>query len=116
MARILVVDDDPLILETVSDWLNFEQHTVKVVRSGPAGWESLKTGKFDLVILDWDMPELNGFEILKRLRDSGDRTRVIMLTGHTSIDDKESGLDAGADDYVTKPFHMKELCARVRAI
>ncbi len=116
MARILIVDDDPLVLETIEDWLTFEKHSVTVANAGPAGWEYLQNNEYDLVVLDWDMPELTGIEILKRLREAGASLRIVMLTGHTSIDDKEIGLDSGADDYVTKPFHMKELCARVRAL
>src|SRR5262249_34121499 len=80
------------------------------------GWELAKTKTYDLLILDWDIPDLNGINILKRFRDAGGRAPVIMLTGHASASDKELGLDTGADDYLTKPFDVTELAARVRAL
>src|SRR5262245_17694808 len=109
MARILVVDDDRAILGAIEDWLTFENHTVTTASSGRAGWQQLQDNEYDLVILDWDMADMTGIDILRELRAAGATTRVIMLTGHTSIDDKALGLDAGADGYMTKPFHVKEL-------
>lgn len=114
MARILVVDDDRVILAAVEDWLTFEKHDVTAVNSGRKGRQQLQADTYDLVILDWDMPDITGPDILKEFRDAGGTTPVILLTGHTSIDDKAYGLDAGADDYITKPFHVKELSARIR--
>ncbi|HEY9871547.1 MAG TPA: response regulator, partial [Candidatus Obscuribacterales bacterium] len=115
MAKILVVDDDPQVTETIEDRLTFEEHAVTVANSGMAGWEHLQKDQYDLVVLDWDMPDITGIDILRKFRASGGTTPVIMLTGHSSIDDKEHGLDSGADDYLTKPFSMKELSARIRA-
>ncbi len=116
MAKILFVDDDPQLATMVEDWLAYEKHDVDGVRSGFEGWEKARANKYDLLILDWDLPDLNGIDLLKRFRSSGGTTPVLMLTGHTNINDKEQGLDAGADDYLTKPFHMKELSARIRAL
>src|SRR4030095_14960362 len=115
MARILVVDDDPAVLATIEDRLILEDHVVTLANAGNVGWEHLQNDEYDLIVLDWDMPELNGIELLKRFRAAGGTTPIIMLTGHSSIDDKECGLDSGADDYLTKPFNMRELSARIKA-
>lgn len=116
MAKILVVDDHVQISEMVGDWLTTENHAATVVHTGFEGWKLIQSNEFDLAILDWDLPDLNGIDILKKFREAGGTTPVIMLTGHKSVEDKELGLDVGADDYVTKPFHMKELCSRIRAV
>ncbi len=115
MAKILLVDDDVDNLGIMSSWLTHEQHETDSASGGPEGWELLKNNQYDLVILDWDMPELTGIEILKQFREMDESTPVVMLTGRAHIDDKAEGLDSGASDYLTKPFHMKELSARVRA-
>lgn len=115
MAKILVVDDDPEILETIVDRLTFEKHDVSAVSAGLAAWEHLQKNEYALVILDWELPDVKGIDILRKFRAAGGRTPIIMLTGHTSMDDKESGLDSGANDYLTKPFQMQELSARIRA-
>jgi CheY-like chemotaxis protein/tRNA A-37 threonylcarbamoyl transferase component Bud32 len=114
MAKILVVDDDADLAGIVQDWLMTEDHSVEVAIGGIKAWERLQADQYDIVIMDWDMPDINGIDVLKRFRAAGGLTPVIMLTGRTAIDDKEKGLDTGADDYVTKPFHMKELTARIR--
>ncbi|HEY9871098.1 MAG TPA: protein kinase [Candidatus Obscuribacterales bacterium] len=116
MAKVLVVDDDVELAGMVEDWLMYEQHNVTVVHTGFEGWSQIQTNEYELAILDWDLPDLNGIDILKRHRAAGGTTPIIMLTGHGTIDDKAEGLDSGANDYVTKPFHMKELSARVRAV
>jgi CheY-like chemotaxis protein len=116
MPKILVIDDDRELAGMVEDWLLYEKHDVHVVHTGFEGWKELQAGDFDLALCDWDLPDLNGIDIVKRVRASGGSTPIIMLTGHTSIEDKEQGLDSGANDYLTKPFHMKELSARVRAV
>jgi serine/threonine protein kinase len=115
MAKVLVVDDDPLLSGTLEDWLLGEKHNVEVADTGFKGWEKLQKNEYDFVILDWDLPDLNGVDILKMYRGAGNTTPVLLLTGRSSLDDKEQGLDSGADDYLTKPFHVKELAARMRA-
>jgi len=115
MAKILVVDDDPQVLESVADRLTFEEHTVTVASTSLEGWTHLQSNDYDLVVLDWELPDGTGVDILRRFRQAGGSTPIIMLTGRTSIDDKESGLDSGANDYLTKPFSLKELSARIRA-
>jgi serine/threonine protein kinase len=116
MARVLVIDDDVPLSGMVQDWLSREEHSVHVVHTGLEGWQQIKTGQFELIILDWDLPDIHGIDIIKRFRASGGTTPIILLTGHTSVDDKESGLDSGANDYLTKPFHLKELSVRIRTL
>lgn len=116
MAKILLVEDDLNLANTVRTYLLFEQHTVEHIADGQSAFEKLRTLTFDLIVLDWELPRMSGMDILKRFRSYGGTTPILMLTGHDTITDKEQGLDSGADDYLTKPFHMKELGARVRAL
>lgn len=115
MAKILYVDDDADFALITAAALMAQSHEVIVINEGPEGWSALKSDRYELVILDWDMPGLNGIEILQLMRTAGDTTPVIMLTGRTKIDDKMQGLDTGANDYLTKPFEVGELLARIRA-
>ncbi len=116
MARILVVDDDVDHLGIMSSWLENEKHAVDAVDSAARACDCLQTAGYDLLILDWDMPDFNGIELLRQFRAAGGTTPILMLTGRADVNDKAEGLDAGANDYLTKPFHMKELSARVRAL
>ncbi|MBA4075039.1 MAG: DNA-binding response regulator, partial [Cyanobacteria bacterium PR.023] len=117
MAKILFVEDDKDLTEMVNDWLSADGYSVEVVHDGTEGWEVLRKGKFDLIILDWHLPGgLSGPEICRKYRDSEGKAPVIMLTGRTEITEKEQGFDAGVDDYLTKPFNLKELSARLRAL
>jgi DNA-binding response OmpR family regulator len=116
MAKILVIEDDRDVIKVVKDSLVLEGHTVETIESGDKGSEHLKQNQYDLVVLDWMLPKLTGIEILKELRTSGNNTPVLMLTGQDVVDSRAEGLESGADDYLTKPFHVNELCARVRAI
>lgn len=100
----------------VSEWLLSESYSLEVVHDGAVGFEFLRQGHYDLVILDWDLPSMSGIDILRKYRAAKFATPVIMLTGKGQIQDKETGLDTGADDYLTKPFSMKELSARIRAL
>ena len=116
MAKILLVDDDVSLCDVVEQALKEEQHVVETVYSGNEALDRLRLYFYDAVILDWSLPEKNGLEICKSYRARGGNTRILMLTGKTEINDKEAGLDAGADDYLTKPFSMRELAARIRAL
>lgn len=116
MAKILVADDDVGQAEAVADALKREFHAVEVVHDGSEALDRLKLYHYDLVILDWQMPEMSGIEALRKFRMSGGKTSVLMLTGKTEISDKIEGLDTGADDYLTKPFRAEELAAHVRAL
>lgn len=115
MAKILVVDDDKELSAVLFDWFKGENHSVDLVHDGKEASEQLQHFSYDIVILDWDLPLLAGVEVCRRFRARGGTTPVIMLTGKSGSPDKIQGLDAGADDYVTKPFDPGELSARVRA-
>jgi DNA-binding response OmpR family regulator len=116
MAKILLVEDDKDLAENVEDWLKHETYVVEVAHTAELAAELLATFYYDLLILDWNLPGLSGIDLIKTYRANGGLTSVLMITGKETIKDKEVGLDAGADDYLTKPFHLRELSARVRAL
>lgn len=116
MSKILIVEDDLQLCASYTSWLSVDKHTVEIVNNGADAALRLRTYQYDLVIMDWNLPDITGPEICRQYRDDGGRIPILMLTGKDTIDDKSSGLDAGADDYLTKPFHMKELSARIRAL
>ena len=113
--RILVVDDEPFIRDLLSAALRFEGFDVEVAGSGNEALQLAKPGRYDLVMLDVMMPDVEGTEVCRRLRDSGVGVPVVFLTARDSTEDKVLGLGM-ADDYVTKPFSLEELVARVRAV
>lgn len=115
MAKILVVDDDLELADSIVNWLKLEQHTVEVANSGEDGLQLIEQFQFELILLDWGLPNISGYDLLRTIRSAGNQTPVIFLTGRDDIDSKEFGLDGGADDYLTKPFDMRELSARVRS-
>lgn len=114
--RILLVEDDELLGRGIHLGLTQYQYTVDWVKNGLAAWSALQTEHFDLVILDLGLPKLSGEDILKNMRAKNILTPVIILTAHDAIHHRIQGFDNGADDYVTKPFNLEELCARIRAI
>lgn len=116
MAKILVVEDEKDLAHSVRDWLLLEGHKVDAVLDGQQALEWLQFNEYDVVVLDIFLPGLDGFEVCRRYRRSGGLARVLMLTAKSAVSDKESGLDAGADDYITKPFDLKEVSARIRAL
>jgi len=115
-ARIVVVDDDEALRNAVSRALRLEGYDVELARDGAEGLAHLAGLSADLVVLDVLMPGLDGITVCRRLRESGDRTPVLMLTARDTVSDRVLGLDAGADDYLTKPFALEELKARIRAL
>ncbi|MBX9685111.1 MAG: response regulator transcription factor [Candidatus Obscuribacterales bacterium] len=116
MAKILIVEDDKSIANTLIDLLKHEQHTVEAVHSGTDGLDRLKFYAYDLVVLDWELPGMTGVDLLRTFRNSGGTSQVLMLTGKSEMDSKEYGLDCGADDYLTKPFDIREFLARIRSL
>ena len=108
LAKILLVEDDVDLAMTIGDGLTAERHTVETFNDGLDGHDTLKMTEYDVIVLDWDLPGMAGIDILKNFRAAGGNTPVIMLTGKGEIAEKEQGLDSGADDYVTKPFNLKE--------
>jgi two-component system response regulator MprA len=115
-ARILVVDDEPAVQSALFRALSLERYDVARAGDGEEALAQLGSAPYEAVILDIAMPRMDGLEVCKRLRASGDRTPVLVLTARGEIDDRVAGLDAGADDYLVKPFALRELLARVRAL
>ncbi len=114
--RILLVEDDRMLSEAITRALTQSAHVVDVSYNGEEADRALATYEYGLVLLDIGLPKLDGFEVLKRLRGRRNAVPVLVLTVRESIDDRISGLDMGADDYLAKPFHLSELEARVRAL
>jgi len=114
--RLLLVEDDPMIGEAVAAGLKREGFTVDWVRDGRAADTALNVEEFDLLLLDLGLPHVGGIEVLKALRARGSGIPVLILTARDAVTDKVQGLDAGADDYVVKPFDLIELSARIRAL
>ena len=116
MAKILIVEDDESLRDALELALLAERHTVDTSGDGGEAEFKLKTFDYDLLIMDWQLPDADGPDIVKRFRERGGVTPVLMLTGKSASLDKEFGLDSGADDYLTKPFDTVELKARIRAL
>ncbi|UCG85365.1 MAG: response regulator transcription factor [Gemmatimonadota bacterium] len=116
MTRVLIVEDDPAILRGLKDNLEAESYEVLTAPDGQTGYRLIREQKPELVILDLMLPRMSGYEVCRRVRADGDMTPILMLTARGEEADRVLGLDLGADDYVTKPFSVRELLARVRAI
>ncbi|WP_203298940.1 response regulator transcription factor [Marinobacter sediminum] len=114
--RILLVEDDHPLANTMLEMLREDQNTVDWLDDGQQALNALLEETFDLVILDLTLPRVDGLDIVRRIRKRGIQTPVIILTARTELDEKLQGLDSGADDYLTKPFAMAELKARIRAV
>ncbi len=114
--RILLVDDEVELADPLSRLLTREGYGVDVAYDGMSGSELASEGNYDLLILDWMLPKRSGLEICQQLRSQGQTTPVLFLTAKDTLDDRVEGLDAGADDYLVKPFELRELLARVRAL
>jgi len=116
MVSILVVDDEPAVRQALQRALSFEGYAVRTADDGRGALDSLLHEPADAILLDVTMPGLDGLEVCRRLRAAGDRTPILMLTARHATADRVSGLDAGADDYLVKPFALEELLARIRAL
>jgi two-component system response regulator MprA len=114
--EVLVVDDEPAVRIALERALGLERYDVRTAADGRAALDHLVDHRVDAIVLDVAMPGVDGLEVCRRLRAAGDRTPVLMLTARDAIDDRVAGLDAGADDYLVKPFALKELKARLRAL
>lgn len=114
--RLLYAEDEKSLAKAVSTILIRNNYSVDVVYDGLSALDYLATENYDGVILDVMMPKLDGIQVLKKMRENGDSTPVLLLTAKSEIDDRVLGLDSGANDYLTKPFDMKELLARIRAM
>lgn len=116
MAKILVIEDDDELCQGISSSLAAEHYIVEAVKDGSDGFERMRSYQYDLVIADWGLPGMTGVDLCKRYRSAGGQGLVLMLTGRATLADKEAGFEAGVDDYITKPFTMRELLARVRSL
>ncbi len=116
MTKILVIEDDPKTASAIRTGLRGESYQATAARTGNEGFSLLAAESFDLVVLDWMLPGRDGIEILKTIRTGGDKTPVLLLTARDAVEDRVLGLEAGADDYLVKPFAFAELLARVRAL
>jgi two-component system, OmpR family, response regulator len=115
-ARLLVVDDEPTILELLAGTLRFAGFDVQTADSGAEALRAAASGRPDLILLDIMMPDCDGFEVVRRIRGGGPRIPVIFLTARDGVHDRVTGLTLGGDDYVTKPFSLDEVLARIRAV
>ena len=114
--RLLLVEDEKRMAQALCEILRQEKYDTDHYADGISGLEAAESGIYDLIILDVMLPGMNGFEMAKKLRQGGMHTPILMLTAKAELDDKVTGLDSGADDYLTKPFMTKELLARIRAL
>lgn len=114
--KILIVEDDPKTAQAIHRGLGAEGYEAAVARNGPDGIARLAAGSFDAVILDWMLPGCDGIEILRKLRQTEAKPPVLLLTAKDAVEDRVTGLDSGADDYLVKPFAFAELLARLRAL
>lgn len=116
MPKILLVEDDLEICQSLENWCKQENIIFDSVHTGSDALQLLNAFEFDVIVLDWGLPDMTGIEVCKRYRSNGGTAGVLFLTGRDTIEEKETGLDSGADDYLVKPFLLRELAARVRSI
>ncbi|AFY74576.1 response regulator with CheY-like receiver domain and winged-helix DNA-binding domain [Synechococcus sp. PCC 7502] len=114
--RLLLVDDEEELTKPLQRLLINQGYAVDVATDGKTGWQLAQTQTYDLLILDWVMPIMSGVELCRSLRQTGDHTPVLFLSAKDTLDERVEGLDSGADDYLVKPFELKELLARIRAL
>jgi two-component system, OmpR family, alkaline phosphatase synthesis response regulator PhoP len=115
-AQILLIEDEPGLVLTLTDRLQMHGYAVRSAQDGASGLEAALAGGFDLILLDVMLPRMSGFEVCRRLREAGDQTPLLMLTARDEVVDRVHGLRIGADDYLTKPFDLMELLARIDAL
>lgn len=116
MAKILLVDDDIELCKKLAEWLINQNFTVDTAASGEDAMQFVQSFNFDVIVLDWQMPGMSGLDLCRVVREKGIRTPILFLTGVGDYSKKELGLDTGADDYLVKPFDLRELGARLRAL
>ncbi|MEA5508402.1 response regulator transcription factor [Crocosphaera sp. UHCC 0190] len=114
--KILIIEDDTRIAQPLAKDLSYQCHSVDLANDGIEGWEYTQATQYDLILLDLMLPKLDGISLCKRLRDVKYQALILMLTAKDTTEDKVIGLDAGADDYLVKPFKLEELSARIRAL
>jgi OmpR-family two-component system manganese-sensing response regulator len=116
LSKILVADDDAAVTQMVVEFLETQRHTAEAFFDGEDAYHQLRLYSYDLAVLDWAMPTMSGLDSCRKYRDGGGKTPILILTGKSTIDEKELAFNAGADDYLTKPFQIRELALRVTAL
>lgn len=116
MAKILLVDDDADLAETLADLISMLDHEVEVVGEGGAALQKLNSVQYDLILLDWQLPDMTGVDVCSQYRAAGGKGRVLMLTGMRDTASREAGKAAGADDFLTKPFTVDQISERLEAM
>lgn len=116
MSKILIVEDDENLLDMISRYLRHEHYIVETATNGKEAYALVTTYKYDVLVLDWNVPGMTGVEICSKLRNSGNNVPILMLTGQSALDKKIAGFRAGTDDYLTKPFDIEELTVRLEAL
>lgn len=114
--RILLVEDDERIADALAEDLMDQHYVVEIISDGEMAWECIESFTYDLILLDVMLPKMDGIALCRKLRSAGYTIPVLMLTARDTVSDRVLGLDAGADDYLVKPFHLQELSARIRAL
>jgi len=114
--RLLIVEDDAALASSIGEWFSLDGHSCDFAADGRAALARLSQSDFDVMLLDVSLPRMDGLEVARHLRQLGNATPILMLTARDAIDDRVAGLDAGADDYVVKPFALAEVAARVRVL
>ncbi|MBU3758613.1 MAG: response regulator transcription factor [Candidatus Omnitrophica bacterium] len=114
--RILIVEDEKRMASFIQRGLREEGHAVDIAEDGERGWDYASVNEYDVIILDWMLPKIDGLTLCTKIREAGSRVPILMLTVRDTVEDKIRGLDRGADDYLTKPFAFDELLARLRAL
>ncbi len=116
MAKLILIDDDEELASSLKFALEENDWRVEVAHTGRDGLQLLKSFSYDAILLDWHLPDMTGLQVCKQFRAQAGVTPIVFLTGANGLDNKEAGLDMGADDYITKPFEMRELLARLRSV
>ncbi len=116
MAKILLVEDDADLSDTLKDWLECINYTVEAAYTGPVALSKMNADRYDVIILDWQLPDLLGVDVLRQYRLAGGQDKVVMLTGHRDVSTRQTGLDAGADDFLGKPFTLDQLSKKLEEI
>jgi DNA-binding response OmpR family regulator len=114
MAKILLVDDDGDLVMSLSVYLEVKNHSVEVASTGQEGLDMMRSGDHDLIVLDWNLPDIDGIDVLTEYRSSGGTKRILMLTGMREDESRSKGLIAGADDFLSKPFSPSDFIERVK--
>jgi DNA-binding response OmpR family regulator len=116
MAKILIAEDTESLTELIRCWLENEHHIVETVDNGAEALDRARFYDYDVIVIDWGLPGMAGVDVCRILRQAGNAVPIIMLTAKKTMDEKETGFESGVDDYITKPFEMRELSARIKAL